>query len=113
MKWVEVKMRELGVLGADDWKVTCMLDHQAMLTVTTERYGTFDCKPLQFLWSKFRCVRACLFFPQFFVMFGARAPCFNLRMHMCFVHSSLSAAALNCTNISLQGFLLSEEHLNA
>lgn len=33
MKWVEVKMRELGVLGNDDYKITCMLDHAAMVTV--------------------------------------------------------------------------------
>jgi ubiquitin-like domain-containing CTD phosphatase 1 len=24
-----------------------------MVTVRTERYGVFDCKPLQFIWSKF------------------------------------------------------------
>ncbi len=26
---------------------------QAMVTVQTEKYGVFDCKPLQFIWSKF------------------------------------------------------------
>lgn len=31
-----------------------MLDHSAMLTVTTEKYGVFDCKPLQFIWEKFK-----------------------------------------------------------
>lgn len=29
----------------------CVL--QAMVTVQTEKYGVFDCKPLQFIWSKF------------------------------------------------------------
>eukprot|EP00879_Flechtneria_rotunda_P025810 GHRR01027457.1.p1 GENE.GHRR01027457.1~~GHRR01027457.1.p1 ORF type:complete len:318 (+),score=104.28 GHRR01027457.1:538-1491(+) len=53
MKWVEVKMRELGVLGNSQYKIVCLLDHQAMVTVQTEKYGVFDCKPLQFIWSKF------------------------------------------------------------
>jgi hypothetical protein len=33
MKWVEVKMKELGVLGNPDYKITCLLDHAAMVTV--------------------------------------------------------------------------------
>jgi len=49
-KWVEVKMKELGVLSHPEYKVTCMLDHSAMVTVSMERYGVFDCKPLAFLW---------------------------------------------------------------
>ena len=39
MKWVEVKMRELGVTTHSDYKITFMLDHRAMVTVQTERYG--------------------------------------------------------------------------
>jgi ubiquitin-like domain-containing CTD phosphatase 1 len=35
-------------------QLVCMLDHSAMLTVTTEKYGVFDCKPLQFIWEKFK-----------------------------------------------------------
>ncbi|KAF8065667.1 ublcp1 [Scenedesmus sp. PABB004] len=53
MKWVEVKMQELGVLGNSQYKLVCMLDHKAMVTVQTERYGVFDCKPLAFIWAKF------------------------------------------------------------
>mmetsp|Transcript_47453 Transcript_47453/g.152013 ORF Transcript_47453/g.152013 Transcript_47453/m.152013 type:complete len:313 (-) Transcript_47453:150-1088(-) len=53
MRWVEVKMRELGVLSNPNYKVAFMLDHSAMITVTTEKYGVFDCKPLQFIWSKY------------------------------------------------------------
>lgn len=53
MKWVEVKMKELRVLGNENYKVVCLLDHAAMVTVQTERYGLFDCKPLQFIWAKF------------------------------------------------------------
>lgn len=53
MKWMEVKMRGLGVLTHADYRVTFMMDYRAMLTVHTEKYGVFDCKPLPFLWSKF------------------------------------------------------------
>jgi ubiquitin-like domain-containing CTD phosphatase 1 len=51
---LQVKMRELGVLGNANYKLVCMLDHKAMLTVQTEKYGVFDCKPLQFIWAKVR-----------------------------------------------------------
>ena len=53
MRWVELKMRELGVLNHAEYSITAMLDHQAMITVQTERHGVFDCKPLRFLWEKF------------------------------------------------------------
>ncbi|KAL6764960.1 HAD-like domain-containing protein [Haematococcus lacustris] len=53
MKWVEVKMKELGVSTHPAYKLVCMLDHSAMLTVSTEKYGVFECKPLAFIWSKF------------------------------------------------------------
>lgn len=46
-------MRELGVLGHAEYKVSFMLDHRAMITVQTEKYGIFDCKPLGFIWAKF------------------------------------------------------------
>ncbi len=36
-----------------DYKLTCMLDHSAMVTVQTEKYGVFDCKPLAFIWRSF------------------------------------------------------------
>lgn len=45
-------MRELGVLGNAGYKLVCMLDHKAMLTVRTDKYGVFDCKPLAFIWAK-------------------------------------------------------------
>ncbi len=38
-QWVEVKMRELGVLGHPNYRLTCMLDHAAMVTVATDKYG--------------------------------------------------------------------------
>lgn len=46
-------LQELGVLSHADYKITCMLDHAAMVTVQTEKYGVFDCKPLAFIWAKF------------------------------------------------------------
>ncbi|KXZ48007.1 hypothetical protein GPECTOR_31g371 [Gonium pectorale] len=52
-KWVEVKMKELGVLGNPSYGVVCLMDHTAMVTVHTDKYGVFDCKPLQFVWEKF------------------------------------------------------------
>jgi len=53
MKWVEVKMGELNVLSNPNYKITCMLDHGSMITVNSEKYGLFDCKPLAFIWMKF------------------------------------------------------------
>lgn len=41
------------MLDHPTYKITCMLDHAAMVTVSMERYGVFDCKPLAFLWAKF------------------------------------------------------------
>lgn len=54
MKWVEVKMRELGVLTHSDYKITFMLDYTAMVPVTVPPH-TFDCKPLAVIWGKFSC----------------------------------------------------------
>ena len=39
MKWVEVKMQQLGVTNNPNYKVTFMLDHKAMITVRTEKHG--------------------------------------------------------------------------
>jgi ubiquitin-like domain-containing CTD phosphatase 1 len=30
MKWIEVKMRELGVLGHADYKITALVDHRCV-----------------------------------------------------------------------------------
>ncbi len=53
MKWIEVKMKELGVLNNPNYKLLQLVDHGAMITVHTEKYGVFDCKPLGWLWAKF------------------------------------------------------------
>ena len=39
MKWIEVKMRELGVSTHSDYKVTAFMDHTAMVTVHTAERG--------------------------------------------------------------------------
>eukprot|EP00227_Mantoniella_beaufortii_P014890 CAMPEP_0197588298 /NCGR_PEP_ID=MMETSP1326-20131121/9630_1 /TAXON_ID=1155430 /ORGANISM="Genus nov. species nov., Strain RCC2288" /LENGTH=317 /DNA_ID=CAMNT_0043153109 /DNA_START=36 /DNA_END=989 /DNA_ORIENTATION=+ len=54
MKWVEVKMKELGVLSNPNYKILMLVDHGAMITVSTEKYGVFDCKPLGWIWANFQ-----------------------------------------------------------
>ncbi|KAK9833518.1 hypothetical protein WJX81_000663 [Elliptochloris bilobata] len=53
MKWIEVKMRELGCATHPAYRLVCYLDHKAMVTCRTDKYGVFDCKPLPLLWAKF------------------------------------------------------------
>lgn len=53
MKWVDVKMKQLGVLGAEAYKLVCLMDCASMVTVPGGRKGTFDCKPLAVLWANF------------------------------------------------------------
>ncbi|XP_078181882.1 ubiquitin family protein [Carex rostrata] len=52
MKWVEMKMGQLGVLSNPNYKITALLDHLAMITVQSDKYGTFDCKPLGLIWAQ-------------------------------------------------------------
>ncbi|XP_031255835.1 ubiquitin-like domain-containing CTD phosphatase isoform X2 [Pistacia vera] len=53
MKWVELKMEELGVLNNPNYKITALLDHLAMITVQSDSRGIFDCKPLGLIWAQF------------------------------------------------------------
>eukprot|EP01018_Ginkgo_biloba_P016733 Gb_00636 [translate_table: standard] len=53
MKWVEVKMEQLGVLNNPNYKITALLDHLAMITVKSDSHGVFDCKPLGLIWALF------------------------------------------------------------
>ncbi|CAH9130735.1 unnamed protein product [Cuscuta epithymum] len=53
MKWVELKMEQLGVLDNPNYKITAMLDHLAMITVHSDTRGIIDCKPLGLIWGKF------------------------------------------------------------
>lgn len=53
MKWVEMKMKELGVLNNPNYRITALLDHLAMISVQSQSHGVFDCKPLGLIWAKF------------------------------------------------------------
>ncbi|PNT73289.1 hypothetical protein BRADI_2g56587v3 [Brachypodium distachyon] len=56
MKWVQLKMEQLGVLSNPGYKITALLDHMGMITVQSEKHSekrTFDCKPLGLIWTKF------------------------------------------------------------
>lgn len=39
MKWIEVKMRELGVSTHAAYKLTALMDHRCMVTIHTARHG--------------------------------------------------------------------------
>ena len=52
MKWIEVKMRELGVTSNPNYKITFMLDSKAMISVFTDQYGVVLVKPLGVIWGK-------------------------------------------------------------
>ncbi|XP_022898164.1 ubiquitin-like domain-containing CTD phosphatase [Olea europaea var. sylvestris] len=53
MKWVELKMGQLGVLNNPNYNITALLDHMAMITVQSDTRGVFDCKPLGLIWAHF------------------------------------------------------------
>lgn len=53
MKWIEVKMNELGVSKNANYKITFYLDSAAMISVHTPKYGLVDVKPLGLIWGKF------------------------------------------------------------
>ncbi|XP_077182498.1 ubiquitin-like domain-containing CTD phosphatase 1 isoform X2 [Paroedura picta] len=53
MKWIEAKMKELGVSNNANYKIAFMLDSAAMITVHTPRRGLIDVKPLGVIWGKF------------------------------------------------------------
>ncbi|XP_017769584.1 PREDICTED: ubiquitin-like domain-containing CTD phosphatase 1 isoform X2 [Nicrophorus vespilloides] len=53
MKWIEEKMKLLGVSTHPDYKIIFYLDSAAMISVFTTRYGVVDVKPLGVIWGKF------------------------------------------------------------
>ncbi|RWS12842.1 ubiquitin-like domain-containing CTD phosphatase 1 isoform X2 [Dinothrombium tinctorium] len=53
MKWIEVKMRQLGVTTNPNYKIAFFLDSGAMINVYTSEYGLLDVKPLGVIWGKF------------------------------------------------------------
>ncbi|XP_041079052.1 ubiquitin-like domain-containing CTD phosphatase 1 [Polyodon spathula] len=53
MKWIEAKMKELGVTNNPNYKITFMLDSAAMITVHTPKRGVVEVKPLGVIWGKY------------------------------------------------------------
>ena len=53
MRWIEVKMKELGVTDNPRYKIAFFMDHGAMITVHTPNYGIVDTKPLGVIWGKY------------------------------------------------------------
>lgn len=53
MKWIQVKMRELGVTIHPDYKISFMLDSSSMISVHSPSHGLLNVKPLGVIWGKF------------------------------------------------------------
>jgi len=53
MRWIDEKMKLLGVTKHSDYKIAFHLDNLAMITVHTDHYGVTECKPLGVIWGKF------------------------------------------------------------
>jgi len=53
MKWIQEKMKLLGVDTHPDYKIVFYLDYLAMITVQTQKYGVVNVKPLEVIWGKF------------------------------------------------------------
>ena len=56
MKWIKLKMDELGVTGNLDYKLAFMVDSRAMISVHAEPYGVIEVKPLGYIWKNFKQV---------------------------------------------------------
>ncbi|XP_018577705.1 ubiquitin-like domain-containing CTD phosphatase 1 [Anoplophora glabripennis] len=54
MKWIEEKMKLLGVNNNPNYKIAFYLDSLAMISVHTPKYGVMDVKPLGVIWGKFK-----------------------------------------------------------
>lgn len=54
MKWIEEKMKLLGVSTHPDYKITFYLDSLAMITIETQKYGVIEVKPLGVIWGKYK-----------------------------------------------------------
>jgi ubiquitin-like domain-containing CTD phosphatase 1 len=53
MKWVEEKMKLLGVSSNPMYKISFYLDYLAMISVHSQKYGVIEVKPLGVIWGKF------------------------------------------------------------
>lgn len=54
VKWIKLKMTELGVMSNPDYKIVCFFDYSAMITVKSEKYGVVNVKPLAVVWHCFQ-----------------------------------------------------------
>nr|CAG4647251.1 EOG090X0A5K [Megafenestra aurita]SVE92537.1 EOG090X0A5K [Megafenestra aurita] len=53
MKWIEEKMKLLGVSTNQSYKICAYLDYLAMISVHVPKHGLLDVKPLAVIWGKF------------------------------------------------------------
>ncbi|KAJ8868719.1 hypothetical protein PR048_030258 [Dryococelus australis] len=53
MKWIEEKMKLLGVSTHSCYKIIFYLDSSAMISIHTPKYGVVQVKPLGVIWGKF------------------------------------------------------------
>ncbi|KAK7479164.1 hypothetical protein BaRGS_00029605 [Batillaria attramentaria] len=53
MKWIEAKLKLLGVSSNPNYKICFYLDSEAMISVHTPKYGVIEVKPLGVIWGKF------------------------------------------------------------
>ncbi|KAF7490617.1 Ubiquitin-like domain-containing CTD phosphatase 1 [Sarcoptes scabiei] len=53
MKWIEIKMRQLGCTRNSNYKIAFFLDITAMISIHTQKYGVINVKPLGVIWGKF------------------------------------------------------------
>jgi len=52
-KWIDLKMKEVGVYDHGDYKISMVLDIRAMISVYREPYGVVNCKPLEVIWRTY------------------------------------------------------------
>ena len=51
MRWVQLKLDELGVSGSPRFKLMALFCAGAMITIETQKYGVLDVKPLAVIWG--------------------------------------------------------------
>lgn len=54
MKWINEKMKLLGVSNHPNYKIAFHLDSLAMISVHTPKYGVVGVKPLGIIWGKYK-----------------------------------------------------------
>ena len=54
MRWIEEKMKLLGVNRHNDFKIMFYLDWSAMISVYTPERGVVEIKPLGVIWGKYK-----------------------------------------------------------